>query len=178
LSCVTKHQAGAATVEFALIALFAFIPLLLGIVELGRMFYVVTTTQEITRRAARQQTVSWIDQRTAMQRYAVFREAGNGAVALPGGPEISSNDIRLEFYGSYADALNRNNAISHGTAQSNLTNCLKNLSPCIRYVRASLQTSGGGPVSYLPIAGWFDGLLNVPLPAATVIMPAEALGLL
>lgn len=173
-----RRQKGSATVEFALIALFAFIPLLLGIAELGRLFYVVTTTQEVTRRAARQQVVSWLDKSSAVKRYAVFREPGSGAVTLPGGNEISSADIRLEFYGSYADALSRSSSISGGSAESNLVNCIKSLSPCIRYVRASLQTSGGGQVRYQPMVGWFDRFLQVPLPGATVIMPAEALGLL
>lgn len=174
-----RAQRGAATVEFALIALFAFIPLLLMIVELGRMFYVVTTTQEVVRRAAREQVVSWLDRSSAVQRYAVFQAPGSGAALLPGGPEISSADISLEFYGSYADALNRNNPITGGTAESNLANCLRNTIPCIRYVRASLQNGAGGGVAYRPMIGWFDALLEpLPLPGATLIMPAEALGLL
>lgn len=173
-----RREAGAATIEFALIALFAFIPLLLGIVELGRMFYVVTTTQEVVRRAAREQVVRWLDSSSAIQRFAVFREAGTGSVALPGSGEVYSADIHLEFYGSYADALSRSNSISGGTVETNWSNCIKNLSPCIRYVRASLQTSGGEQVMYQPMVGLFDDVLNIPLPGATLIMPAEALGLL
>ena len=126
-----RAVAGAAAVEFALIALLAFLPLLLGIVEAGRMFYVVTTTQEVTRRAAREQVVRWLSQSGAVQRYAVFREPGAGAAPLPGGTEISSSDVRLTFYGSYADAISGDNPISGGTPQSNLSNCIKSLSPCI-----------------------------------------------
>lgn len=167
-----------ATVEFALITLFVVLPLLLGIVELGRLFYVVTTTQEVTRRAARQQVVSWMDQGSAIQRAAVFREAGSGSVALPGGVEIQSRDVRLDFYGSYADAISGDNPISGGSPATNIANCLKSSGACIRFVRASLESSRGNRISYLPMSGMFDTLLAVPLPNATVIMPAEALGLL
>lgn len=173
-----RQQAGAAAVEFALIALFAFLPLLLGIVELGRLFYVVNTTQEVTRRAARAQAVNWINQSGAVQHYAVFREAGTGTVTLPGGVEVNSTDVRLSFYGSYADAVSLTNPISGGSPESNLGNCIKSVDPCIRFVRASLQTAAGGQVSYAPMTGLFGTLFEVPLPGATVIMPAEALGLL
>ena len=173
-----NREAGMATVEFALIAMFVVLPLLLGIMELGRLFYVVTTSQEITRRAARQQVVSWIDQSSAIQRFSVFREAGSGSVALPGGVEIQSKDVRLDFYGSYADAISGNNPISGGSPATNITNCIKSSGSCIRFVRASLESARGNNVSYLPMTGLFDTLLAVPLPNATVIMPAEALGVL
>jgi hypothetical protein len=173
-----NRQGGAAAVEFALIALFAFLPLLLAIIEAGRLFYVVTTTQEVTRRAARIQAVNWLSASSALQRYAVFRDVGSGTVTLPGGVEINSTDVRLSFYGSYADALSSSNPLGGTSPQANLANCLKSLSPCIRYVRATLQTASGGPVTYAPMTGWFDTLLQLPLPEATVIMPAEALGLL
>lgn len=173
-----RRQAGAAAVEFALIALFAFLPLLLGIVELGRLFYVVNTTQEVTRRAARAQVVSWVSQSGAVQRYAIFSAAGSGTATLPGGPEVTNSEVTLSFFGSYADAVSGSNPITGGSPQSNLGNCIKNVDPCIRYVRASLRTATGGAVSYAPMVGWFSPLLQVPLPGATVIMPAEALGLL
>ena len=166
-----RAQAGAAAVEFALIALLAFLPLLLGIVEAGRMFYVVTTTQEVTRRAAREQVVRWLSQSGAVQRYAVFREPGAGAAPLPGGTEISSSDVRLTFYGSYADAISGDNPISGGTPQSNLSNCIKSLFWFLFEILDGLMTGAMAE-------GWFGTLLQVPLPEATVIMPAEALGLL
>lgn len=172
LSC--RGQAGAATVEFALIALFAFLPLLLGVVELGRLFYIATTTQEITRRAAREQVVRWIDQGNTVQRNAVFQAAGSGTVTLPGGPEISSANVRLEFLNSAGTTINSPPA----SAAANLANCIKNQEPCIRYVRASLRAAGDVQLLYRPVTGWFDTIFQVPLPGATVVMPAEALGLL
>lgn len=174
-----RRQSGAAAVEFALIALFAFLPLLLGIVEFGRLFYVANSVQEVTRRAARQQVVAWLSQSNAVQRLALFQSpGGSGTVTLPGGVEVSNTDVRLGFYNTYADAVSGSNGIGGGTPESNMVNCLKNVDPCIRYVRATLQTSGGGPLIYSPMIGWFGDVLGVPLPTATVIMPAEALGLL
>ena len=179
LSASRTCQFGAVAVEFALIALFAFFPLLLGIVEFGRLFYVANTVQEVTRSAARQQVVAWLNQSGAIQRTALFQPAkGSGAVTLPGGQEISNADVRLSFHSNYADAVSGENGISGGTPESNLANCLKRIEPCIRYVRASLQTAGGVPLTYRPMIGWFGNLFSVPLPDATVVMPAEALGLL
>lgn len=170
-----RRQYGAATVEFALVALFAFFPLLLGIVEFGRLFYVANTVQEVTRRAAREQVVSWTSQSSSIQRAAVFR---NSDGALPGAPEVTNATVNLSFYHSYADALGGSGAISGiGSPQENLNNCLLASANCILFVRATLQ-SGGAPITYVPMIGWFGDLFRIPLPGATVIMPAEALGLL
>jgi Flp pilus assembly protein TadG len=170
-----RHQSGAAAVEFALISLFAFLPLMLGIVEFGRLFYVANTVQEVTRRAARAQVVNWTSESNSVQRYAVFRN-GNGALA--GAPEVTNATVNLGFYHSYADAVSSSNPISGiASAQDNLTNCLLASPNCILFVRATLE-SGGAPIAYTPMIGWFGDLFSLPLPGATVIMPAEALGLL
>ena len=170
-----RSQSGAAVVEFALIAVFAFLPLLLGIVEFGRLFYVANTVQEVTRRAARAQVVSWTSQTSSVQRYAVFRN-GNGALA--GAPEVTNATVSLGFYHSYANAVSGSNPIAGvASAQDNQTNCLLASPSCILFVRATLA-NGGAPIAYTPMIGWFGDLFSLPLPGATVIMPAEALGLL
>ena len=57
----TRHaQRGAAAVEFAIIAMLLF-TVLFGIIEFGRLFYVINTVQEVTRRAAREAVVRWVD---------------------------------------------------------------------------------------------------------------------
>lgn len=174
----TGHrQGGSATVEFALVALVAFLPLLLGVIEAGRLFYLATTTQEVTRRAARAQVVRWVDQAAGIQRHALFRGT-EGQDTLPGAPEIGADDVRLEFFESYADALNRTGSIVNTAMDANYLNCLKSESPCIRYVRASLLDAKGQTLRYRPVTGLLDRLFDLPLPGATVIMPAEALGLL
>ncbi|MBD5803293.1 TadE-like protein [Azoarcus sp. Aa7] len=173
-----QRQAGAAAVEFALVALFAFLPLMFGIVEFGRFFYVLSTVQEVTRRAAREQVVNWQNQTNAIQRAAVFQSAtSTGSVALPGGREVTNGRVRLQFFHSYTDAKNGTNPISYpssATAEANVGNCLLEESNCIRFVRATLRNADGSVVEYIPMV---FGIFNVPLPGATVIMPAEALGL-
>lgn len=177
-----RNQRGSASVEFALVALFAFLPLLVAIAEFGRMFYVANTLQEVTRRAAREQVVAWVSQRTSIQRTALFQAGdGNGTVTLPGGLEINNSAVRIRYFNTYDDAAADINALSPAsgsTPQANLEACLRAETTCIRYVRASLQTSAGDSVKYSPMVGLFGSLFNLPLPDSTVVMPAEALGLL
>ncbi len=173
-----SRQSGVAAVELALIMVFAFLPLLLGILELSRLFYVTTTVEEVTRRAAREQVVRWMSKSAELQRYAVFQPIDSaGTVALPGGREVTNSAVQLTFHHSYADALNLASSGISGIAspQDNLNTCVLDATNanCILFVRATLQD-----VDYSPMIGWFGDLFSLPLPAATVIMPAEALGLL
>jgi Flp pilus assembly protein TadG len=48
-----RFQKGAAAVEFALVAALFLIVLLLGIIEIGRAFFLINATAEATRRGAR-----------------------------------------------------------------------------------------------------------------------------
>ena len=180
-----SRQSGVTAVELALIVVFAFFPLLLAILEVSRLFYVAEMVQEVTRRAARHQVVRWTSQAPAVQRDAVFQCGdtltgatlscqSNGTVNLPGGLEIRNSDVRLSFHHSYADASNPSSTGITGISdpQSNLNNCLLSDPACIQFVRATLQG-----VVYRPMVGWFGNLFQLPLPNATVIMPAEGLGL-
>lgn len=180
-------QRGLAAVELALIMLFAFLPLLLGILEVSRLFYVADMAQEVTRRAARDQVVRWTSQTGAVQRDAVLQCGAPltgatlactsaGAVSLPAGAEVTNTAVTLGFYHTYADALSGSSPITGiATPQDNLNTCLRDASDanCMLFVRAALQG-----VSYTSMVGWFGELFRLPLPDATVIMPAEALGLL
>jgi hypothetical protein len=181
-----SRQSGVTAVELALIVVFAFFPLLLGILEVSRLFYVADMAQEVTRRAARHQVVRWMSQTPAIQRDAVFQCGSSlagatlacqssGTVSLPGGMEIRNSDVRISFHNTYADASNLASTGISGVSnpQANLNNCLLADPNCIQFVRASLQG-----VSYQPMVGWFGNLFQLPLPGATVIMPAEGLGLL
>ena len=188
-----RRQEGVAAVELALIVVFALFPLLLGILEFGRLFYVAEMVHEVTRRAARDQVVRWTSQSAAVQRDAVFQCgdsltgatlscASSGAVSLPAGVEVGNASVVLGFYHSYADALGKTGAITGvASPQDNLNTCLRDSTDpnCILFVRAALQDAGGGPLAYSPMLPWFwNGQVTFPLPAATVIMPAESLGLL
>lgn len=179
-------QRGVAAVEFALIVLFAFFPLLLGIIEFGRFLYLNVTIQEVTRRAAREQIVRWVNQDDAIKRNAVFQTSTSGTVYLPGSTEISNTSISFAFFNTVTDARNNTNSISGiASAYDNANNCISKSPLCIQYVRATL-TNATGPVQYVPMIAIFAGNalftgwnvdLRLSLPGASVIIPAESLGI-
>lgn len=171
-----SQQRGTTAVEFALVVAI-FFGLLFGIFEFGRLFYLNNTVQEVTRRAAREQVVRWVTAVPDVQRASVFG-SGSGTVVLPAGAEVSNAVVRLSFHGNLNDALLASNPISAPGSDPvlNVNNCLTGSAACIRYVRAVLEHANGDPVLYEPMVSLFS-FLNVPLPGATVVMPAEALGL-
>lgn len=178
----TNRQYGAAAVEFALVAM-VFFTIIFGILEFGRYFYVSNTLQEVTRRAAREQVVKWVTAVNSVQRTAVFSSGGGDPVALPAGAEVSSAEVKISFHDTLTDALNANsNGIPLGPLgtdpQVNVDNCLELAvnANCIRYVRATIEAGRNQPINYVPTVPLF-AFLNIPLPRATVIMPAEAMGL-
>lgn len=158
--CTQKNrQTGAAAVEFALIASIFFL-LLLGIIEFGRLFFIWNSVQEVTRRAAREAVVRWIDEdnQDEAKRLALF-----GGNSLPAGAEITPDSITIEY-------LN----VSGGTASpaspgDNISECFSNTTNCITQVRVSVNAS------YVPMIGLFT-FLAIPIPTSTVTMPAESLG--
>ena len=177
----THHflQKGVAAIEFALVSLFIFFPLLIGILEFGRTMYIWNTVQEITRHAARDAVVTDFTNTNAMnlvRQNAIFRTS---AGSLPAGPEISDTSIAISY-------LNLNLGVVDSTATcpvKNISTCLTNpaSSSCIRFVQASVCQAGTGqtnacvPVKFSPIVSLFS-FLNINIPPSTVVMPAESLG--
>ena len=172
-----RRQDGATAVEFALI-LMILVMLVFGILEFGRLFYVANTVQEVTRRAAREQVVRWVTATPQVRRMAVFGD-GSSAASLPAGAEVADATVAISFHGTLADALaNDNPIVITGSSDplTNVNNCLLLNNQCIGYIRASLEDGGGQPIHYAPMLPLFD-FLDLPLPGATVVMPAESLGL-
>lgn len=175
------RQRGASAVEFAFIAAI-FLALLFGIVEFSRLFFNINSVQEITRSAARQQVVRWVseDDQEAVRCRSVLQPAGCEAANFPGAIDITNDQVQLSFYNTYANAVSGTSPISYSgsaSAQTNLGNCLIGNSSCIRFVRATLRNPNGSLVEFNVLAPFMPS--NVfPLPGSTVIMPAEALGLM
>lgn len=173
------RQRGASAVEFAFIAAI-FLALLFGIVEFSRLFFNINSVQEITRNAAREQVVRWVTATDAVRRAAVLQPGSTGTVTYPGAIDITNDQVQLSFYNTYANAVNGTSPISYSgsaSAQTNLGNCLIGNSSCIRFVRATLRNPNGSLVEFNVLAPFMPS--NVfPLPSSTVIMPAEALGLM
>jgi Flp pilus assembly protein TadG len=200
-SNLRHSQRGVSAVEFALV-LVVLLALLFGVVEFGRLFFAINSVQEITRRAAREQVVNWIDKRNAVQHVAVlstegcpsdgtvnYRAACNNAnpTHFPGAPDITNASVELRFYNTYDAAVAGGPGITTFVSPSdNVEKCLAGDSNCIKFVRATLinpttetRLSFGVIAPYLPLdlvtLGKPGNQLH--LPYSTVIMPAEALGL-
>lgn len=175
-----RHQSGATTVEFALIAI-VFLTLLLGIMEFGRMMYVWNTAQEVTRRAAREAVVrNFATQVDAVRREAVFQPGSSGTAYLPAGVEISNVRVRI----TYLNASMNEADPQPSDPADNLSACgdATRVNSCIRYVRAEICEVADdicGAVPYVPMVGLLAALgidLAVRIPLAAVVMPAESLG--
>src|SRR3989454_12596670 len=97
-SSTARSQRGAATVEFALIAI-VFFMILLGIMEFGRIMYVWNTAQEVTRRAAREAVVRDFSaaEIAAIQRDSIFKSGTSGTVNLPAGVEIANTTVKIAY---------------------------------------------------------------------------------
>lgn len=173
------RQRGTAAVEFALIATLFFL-LLLGVVELGRLFYVFNTVQEVTRCAARQAVVNWDDKWPGITKECVFQKgASQNEVWLVAGREISNLNIKIRFLHAPGLVPTPDGSDQVPTnAAANIVACApKTLkSNCIRYVEAKVCNGNNcDPIQYQPMFGLFPRL-NIDIPAATVLMPAESLG--
>lgn len=199
-----SKQRGVSAVEFALV-LVVLLALLFGIVEFGRLFFTINSVQEITRRAAREQVVNRPAKIAAVKHVAVLNLSGSGctgqgtvnyrnacndtsSVHFPGSPDITNANVELGFFHGYEDAKRNQNALPNTiTPEQNIENCISpENANCIRFIRASLINTTGHKLDFGIIAPFFPYSLvtigkpgnTLYIPFSTVIMPAEALGLL
>src|SRR5437762_7472984 len=184
----TAHsQRGVAAVEFALIAV-VFFMVLLGIAEFGRIMYVWNTTQEVTRRAAREAVVRDFSaaETAAIKREAIFQAGTSGTVSLPAGVEITNATVRLVYL--TVDAGGNTVAITAGNMPAdpadNISACgdaARVFTSCIRFVQACIAVDDTcvSSIPYQPMVVLLGNLgidLAINIPASTVVMPAESLG--
>ena len=156
------QQRGAAAVEFAIIALLLF-TVLFGVLEFGRLFYLYNSVQEVTRHAAREAVVRWVDNTSTSPAKIL---ALKGGASYPAGAEIAADNIEIEY-------LTAGGAVPSpfpASASDNIAACLTGPAGCIALVRVSIIDA-----SYAPMSGLFP-FLAIPIPASTVTMPAESLG--
>ena len=159
-----QRQRGVATVEFALVCMM-FLTLVFGAIEFARLLYVYNSLQEVTRRAAREMTVRWITDEAAVKTMALF-----GAASLPGGAEITTGSINIEYLS--ADGSVVSNANLPSDPADNLSACgdAARTASCIYSVRVSINS-----VNYSPMLTLFS-FLNLTLPSSSVTMHAESMG--
>lgn len=156
------RQRGVATVEFALISLI-FFTLLFGALEFARMLYIHNSLQEVTRRAAREMTVRWVNEEATAKSLALF-----GAAALPAGAQITAASIRIDYL--RADGSVVQNMPSDPADNISACGDAGRSASCIYSVRASIV-----PTVYSPMLTLFN-FLNLNLPASSATMPAESMG--
>ena len=181
-----RPQRGAATVEFALLAI-VFFMVLLGIMEFGRLMYVWNTTQEVTRHAAREAVVrDFTSQTGAIKRESIFQGGTSGTVNLPAGVEITNATVRLVYL--TVDAGGNRVAITAGNIPAdpadNISACndiLRVTISCIKFVQACIAVDDTcvNSIPYQPMVLLLANLgidLAINIPASSVVMPAESLG--
>ncbi|SRR6266536_4063542 len=182
----TRPQRGAATVEFALLAI-VFFMVLLGNMEFGRLMYVWNTTQEVTRHAAREAVVrDFTSQTGAIKRESIFQGGTSGTVNLPAGVEITNATVRLVYLA--VDAGGNRVAITAGNMPldpaDNISACndiLRVTISCIKFVQACIAVDDAcvNSIPYQPMVLLLANLgidLAINIPASSVVMPAESLG--
>lgn len=157
-----RRPRGVATVEFALVSMI-FFTLLFGALEFARLLYVYNTLQEVTRRAAREMTVRWVDQEAAVKTLALF-----GGAALPAGAEVTAASIHIDYLAADGGVV----TVLPANPGDNLSACgdAGRQASCIYSVRVSID-----PVNYAPMLSLF-GFLNLTLPSSSVTMHAESMG--
>jgi hypothetical protein len=161
-SLIQRRQRGVATVEFALISLL-FFTIVLAMLEFGRMMYLYNTMQEVTRRAAREAVISWVDKTSTIKSVGLF-----GGTAVPAGPEITGGNIVIKYLNAAGNEVS-SVPLDPG---DNLSACndTTRVDSCIYSVSVSLEG-----VTYVPMVSLF-GIFNIGMPTTKVIMYAESLG--
>jgi len=186
VSSRARPERGAATVEFALLAI-VFFMVLLGIMEFGRRMYIWNTTQEVKRRAAREAVVRDFNTQTgAIKRESIFQGGTSGTVYLPAGGEITNGTVRLVYLA--VDAGGSRVAITAGNMPTdpadNISACndiARIYTSCIRFVQACIAVDDTcvNSIPYQPMVLLLANLgidLAITIPASSVVMPAESLG--
>ena len=157
-----RRARGVATVEFALVCLI-FFTLVFGALEFARLLYMYNTMQEVTRRAAREMTVRWIDKEAEVKALALF-----GAAALPAGAEITASSIDIEYLAANGNVV----TVFPTSPGDNLSACgdAGRTASCIYSVRVSIND-----IQYAPMVSLFS-FLNLALPNSSVTVHAESMG--
>lgn len=157
-----RRARGIAIVEFALVCMI-FFTLVFGALEFARLMFVLNSVQEVTRRAAREMTVRWIDDEATVRTMALF-----GAAALPAGAEVTAASINIEYLAANGNVV----TVFPTSPGDNLSACGDALrtASCIYSVRVSINN-----IQYVPMVALFSAM-NWTLPSSSVTMHAESMG--
>lgn len=89
-----RHQNGLTSVEVAIVGLVFFV-ILFGVIETGRVFYVLNSLDEVTRRGARVAAVCQVND-PAIAQIAIGNPSGDSSLSklVPG---LSVNDVQVNY---------------------------------------------------------------------------------
>ena len=181
----SRRQAGAAAVEFAIVAI-VFFMLMFGILELARSMYLFNALQDVTARAAN--AASHVDFHDASRLDTVRQDAiyrsGPGTLLL--GDPVTDANVRIDYLaatrgsdGTLALTPIPATALPSSPAR-NRAICMgdPNDSTCIRFVRARICRSATGDscaaLRYQTVFPFITLPLN--LPTAPTVVSANSLG--
>ena len=150
-----RQQAGLTTVEFAIVSTVIMI-LLIGVLEIGRAFFVYASLEEVARRGARLAAVCPIND-PAIRQVAAFNPRGDNTNSQIV-PALMPADLQVE----YLDA--------NGAALANPADPAVFI--LIRYVRVTLV--GFQPQTFIP---FLAGIANFTMPTFSATIPRESLGI-
>jgi hypothetical protein len=170
-----NRQRGAAIVEFAII--FAlFIAFIYAIFEFGRMLFIYSSMQEISRRGARAAAIHSIATPIADRKNEIRKLALFGAEMFPGGPEIGYSNVSVRYLRADKVTEITDDKIPVD-AGDNLSACVDatRSDVCIKYIEVSVQGVSFTPLIFKAGAMKADKTAHA-MPDSTVIVYAESLG--
>jgi hypothetical protein len=182
---VPRGQDGAATVEFAMLAI-VFLAFIFGIVELARAMYLYNTLQEVTRRAAKEAASTNFKDGDALKRLRYLSVMRDTPGTLPLGTPVTDEYVRIDYLALVrnSDGSLKMEKIAAGALPAdpaaNRMTCLTNphAASCIRFVQVQIcdpaVTATCARIQYQMLFPLIQ--LPLPLPRATTIATAESLG--
>lgn len=146
---LVKRQQGTTVVEFALVAV-VFFTVLIGLIDLSRLYFDIAALDEATRRGARVAAVCPVNDPMIAQT-AVFSDDGVESALIPG---LLTNHVLLQYLNEDGDVVADPAGAGYGS---------------IRYVRTSIQN--------FQIQMFIPFMANlIDMPGMETTIPSESLG--
>jgi Flp pilus assembly protein TadG len=129
----TKKYAGAAMVEFAIIALL-FFTVVFGLIEFARLFFTTNTLNEMTRRGARLATVCYptASKVTQATLFNTLNSTGTTAALVP---SISTSNVRVRYLNASGDDIC---SLTTAVLDASPTSIPETVFNSIRYVKVQI----------------------------------------
>ena len=179
-----RTQRGATIIEFGLVA-FIFFLVMWGIFEFARAFYVVNTTQHLTRCIARSAVVTLPSQHEAAKMRCLMPTGGSGTTwpFFTLGADDLTSVFRLKYIvrtvssaGTVVSQIDDTDVTGTNVPDDQVSACVAQVS-CVTQVVAYFDTSAGrNPVATLGLfAAWIGSDQSYAGVRSETTMPAESM---